>query len=145
MSVHLLISSTIAAKITKTYANDLTESDTSIHCELKPDCTLELEMLQMNQFKLVAPLLPSSGFMQPQKTLNGLTVFRHSARIFSPSTIKYSQHFYLILIFLLSQVTDSIESSERHAKNSIYPVMVNQDLSLFSYTKGWLFSSSLYF
>lgn len=104
MSVHLLISSTIAAKITKTYANDLTESDTSIHCELKPDCTLELEMLQMNQFKLVAPLLPSSGFMQPQKTLNGLTVFRHSARIFSPSTIKYSQHFYLILIFL-SQVT----------------------------------------
>lgn len=136
MSVHLLISSTIAAKITKTYANDLTESDTSIHCELKPDCTLEFEMLQMNQFKLVAPLLPSSGFMQPQKTLNGLTVFRHSARIFSPSTIKYSQHLYLILIFLLSQVTDSIESSERHAKNSIYPVMVNQDLSLFSYTKG---------
>lgn len=137
MSVHLLISSTIAAKITKTYANDLTESDTSIHCELKPDCTLEFEMLQMNQFKLVAPLLPSSGFMQPQKTLNGLTVFRHSARIFfPPSTIKYSQHFYLILIFLLSQVTDSIESSERHAKNSIYPVMVNQDLSLFSYTKG---------
>lgn len=93
-------------------------------------------MLQMNQFKLVAPLLPSSGFMQPQKTLNGLTVLRHSARIFFPSTIKYSQHFYFILIFSLSQVTDSIESSERHAKNSIYPVMVNQDLSLFSYTKG---------